>query len=118
MRRMLPLLLAALLGAASATPTAPEAHWTDERHALLTWQQAAPEELLCIGKIAHGNYILIGCGPFAAGPQELRLPPFPSGNDAEVWPHVGDVYIVGEARSAPLEPVPELRVVRLPLVRR
>ena len=106
-----------LISAGRAAPASPTVAWTDQRHALLTWQQATPAEL-CISKVAHQNYILIGCGPFDAGPQELQLPPFPSGNDAEVWPAAGDVYIVGGRWSAALGPPPELRFVWLPIVRR
>lgn len=114
--KWLPLLIV-LLALSAPPPLPPSVAWLDERHALLSWQQATPAEL-CIGKVAHGNYVLIGCGSFGAGPHQLRLPPFPSGNDSEVWPAVGDVYLVGDRRSAPLGPVPELRLVLLPLVRR
>ena len=112
------VVLVALVGVVSAAPAPPSVAWTDERHALLSWQQQQATDELCIGKVAHGNYVLIGCGPFGAGPQQLRLPPFPSGNDAAVWPHEGDVYLVGDARSAPLGPVPALRLIYAPLVRR
>jgi hypothetical protein len=109
------ILLAVSLKAQGAGT--PEVHWTDERHALLSWTQEQAAEV-CIGKIAHVNYILIGCGTFDAGPQELKLPPFPSGNDSEVWPRVGDVYLVGSERAAALGPPPKPRLTWLPLVAR
>jgi len=85
----LSIVLAVRIIALLAIPEPPDAHWLDDRRAVIAWQQNQTD-LVCLSKDAGGRWVFLGCEPGYAGAHQVVLGE--PGGDAAFLPEVGDRY--------------------------